>query len=211
MIIITIGLAESKRILALFKSGLTEEELLARLQQIYDELVNSFFAKVREDNNGKLILQLEDTEPGQYRLSGCRGKKILISSDSSITLKLCRIRCDQLKKCQLIMLDILIPYSRFVLSSAAYVIETGTKDPTQNGLSKGAYISVPQRRRLLNKIQKWCLSKNCIFEDLRKRASDIVEYARECMTSFKCQFLQLRGKATFFQVNWHPKLNALLA
>ena len=78
MIIITIGLAESKRILALFKSGLTEEELLARLQQIYDELVNSFFAKVREDNNGKLILQLEDTEPGQYRLSGCRGKKILI-------------------------------------------------------------------------------------------------------------------------------------
>lgn len=46
------GLAESKRILTLFKSGLPEEELLARLQQIYDELVNGFFAKVRESNKG---------------------------------------------------------------------------------------------------------------------------------------------------------------
>ncbi len=181
------GLAESKRILTLFKSGLPEEELLARLQQIYDELVNGFSRKFAKVTRG--------SPTGGYGtrtipIKRLQGEENPDSSDSSITLKLCSIRCDQLKKCQLIMLDMLIPYSRFVLSSAAHVIETGSKDPTQNGLSKGAYISVPQRRRLLNKIQKWCLSQICRFEDLRKRASDIVEYVRECMTSFKCQFLQ---------------------
>lgn len=166
------------------------EAFMQYLQKLYDEYALKFYNKIKKEQEGLFTFTEIDgtTKTGKIRRNGTnKVKQFYLGAECTVSICLIRFRCDSEHICREVILNIFVPYSRFLLSDIASIV-LGNTDKHVKECFFHEQIRYVRRR--------WKLWQRMYSTKLKCAVSSVDDFFTLCknsITELKMQLFQMKG------------------